>query len=192
MKRITWFLVSTLVGIAGLESAASARPNDQPRYGYGGRAAADRKIEVEWGSSWYPASIVGYQGDQTLIHYDGWSSAFDELVPDSRIRFADGVVDCEGQPQLVQIQWGGMWRAGRVMKVSGDQYLVHYDGWDSFFDEWVGKDKLAFATPPRDERPAFRGPPAVAYVPTIDYGNRGGDRGHGNRGRGHRGHGNGR
>jgi hypothetical protein len=43
-------------------------------------------VEVFWGSSWWPATIVRREGERALIHYDGWSSGSDEWVTPDRLR----------------------------------------------------------------------------------------------------------
>jgi hypothetical protein len=52
----------------------------------GAPAAAPSAIEVEWGGTWYAAEALQVNGNQTLIHYTGWGSNWDEWVPAGRIR----------------------------------------------------------------------------------------------------------
>jgi hypothetical protein len=49
-------------------------------------ARATGAIEVEWGGKWWAAEILRVSGSQSLIHYTGWDSSWDEWVPASRIR----------------------------------------------------------------------------------------------------------
>lgn len=51
----------------------------------------------------------------------------------------------------IDIQWGASWWAGTVLAARDGVYLVHYDGWSSSWDEWVGIERI---------RPPF----AVQYV----------------------------
>ncbi len=37
----------------------------------------------------------------------------------------------------VQVEWKGGWYPARVLKVEGDKYLIHYDGYQAAYDEWV-------------------------------------------------------
>lgn len=142
MKLVASSLLCACLSIVGLAETASARPFDP--FARGAVAPSERRVEVEWAGSWYPSTILAASRGQYLIHYEGWSSSFDEWVPEARLRFADGVTDCAGEPTAVQIAWGGQWYPGRLMKTDGGRYLVHYDGWSSGFDEWVGADRLAF------------------------------------------------
>ncbi len=53
--------------------------------------AVGQRVTVQWGASWYPASVVRVDGpDRFLIHYDGWSTNSDEVVGLDRIRVRDG------------------------------------------------------------------------------------------------------
>lgn len=44
------------------------------------------EIEVEWRGKWWPARVLEKSGDQTLIHYVGFGSEWDERVSAERIR----------------------------------------------------------------------------------------------------------
>ena len=46
--------------------------------------------------------------------------------------------------QKVQIAWSGTWYQGTVLKQSGQNYLVSYDGYSSQWNEWVGPERLRF------------------------------------------------
>ena len=37
----------------------------------------------------------------------------------------------------VEVSWKGSWYAASVVAVGQGRYRVHYDGWDSSWDEWV-------------------------------------------------------
>ncbi len=51
------------------------------------------KIQVLWGSSYYPSTVVEIGSNDKAgkykIHYEGWSSGSDEWVAPDRIRSAD-------------------------------------------------------------------------------------------------------
>lgn len=46
------------------------------------------------------------------------------------------------QGSHVQVQWQGQWYPATILKVNGDKYLIHYDNYDSSWDEWVTTDRL--------------------------------------------------
>lgn len=44
------------------------------------------QLFVEWGGSWWPATILGTERDgRVLVHYDGWGKEWDETVDASRM-----------------------------------------------------------------------------------------------------------
>jgi len=155
MRRFLLATLTALVGLTGLTATAAAWGEPQG-YGYRG-PVFDQKVEVLWGSSWWPATILQASGGQYLIHYDGYASSWDEWVGADRLRNPGGVVNRWGESMAVSIQWGGSWYPGRVMKIDGGRYLVTYDGWSSTFDEWVGADRLRFidAAPSYPVRPVY-------------------------------------
>ncbi len=49
--------------------------------------AKGQQVDVEWNGRWYDATVKDVTGaDSFEIHYDGWSSSWDETVGRSRIR----------------------------------------------------------------------------------------------------------
>ncbi|MCD6066776.1 MAG: hypothetical protein K0S33_1602 [Bacteroidetes bacterium] len=42
----------------------------------------------------------------------------------------------------VSIEENGKWYPGYIMEVKGDQYKIHYDGYDPKYDTWVGTSRL--------------------------------------------------
>jgi|GEM_PF-1777468 len=48
--------------------------------------AKNQKVEVEWKGKWYKATILETKGKSYKVHYDGYASSNDEVVPTSRIR----------------------------------------------------------------------------------------------------------
>ena len=49
-------------------------------------AKAKAEIEVLWGGTWFPATVLKKDGAKTLIHYVGWADNWDEWVTAERIR----------------------------------------------------------------------------------------------------------
>lgn len=50
--------------------------------------------------------------------------------------------------EKVQIEHNGSWYDGKILKVNAAEgtYFVSYDGWSESWNEWVGTDRLKFAT----------------------------------------------
>jgi hypothetical protein len=42
----------------------------------------------------------------------------------------------------VEVEWHGSWWPAVVLQTQGNRSLIHYTGWDSSWDEWVGRDRL--------------------------------------------------
>src|SRR6266480_1848577 len=45
----------------------------------------------------------------------------------------------------VEVQWKGDWYQAEVIEVKGNQYKIHYDGYDSSWDEWVDNSRIRAA-----------------------------------------------
>jgi hypothetical protein len=57
-----------------------------PKKGKAAYAAGER-VFIYWGASWYPGTILSVERDQTYkVRYEGWSTAFDEVVGLNRLR----------------------------------------------------------------------------------------------------------
>lgn len=69
---------------AGTPSAetAEAKPTPSGAQAY----KAGMKVEILWGSSWYPGKILQIKGSMTLISYDNHSDSFNEWVTPDRVR----------------------------------------------------------------------------------------------------------
>lgn len=45
------------------------------------------EVDVEWRGRWWPAIVLERRSSaRYLVHYDGWSEDWDEVVPPERIR----------------------------------------------------------------------------------------------------------
>jgi hypothetical protein len=42
----------------------------------------------------------------------------------------------------VEVLWGGRWYPAKVLKVESEKYYIHYEGWDSSWDEWVKPERV--------------------------------------------------
>jgi hypothetical protein len=48
------------------------------------------KLQVSWSGTWYDATIIEIGQGHYKVHYEGWSSDWDEWVAPSRLRRQDG------------------------------------------------------------------------------------------------------
>jgi len=44
--------------------------------------------------------------------------------------------------EQVKVEWKGEWWDALIREVTGQQYLIHYVGFDSSWDEWVGTERI--------------------------------------------------
>lgn len=42
----------------------------------------------------------------------------------------------------IQVHWNDQWYPAVILKVKGKKYFIHYDGYESSWDEWVGEDRM--------------------------------------------------
>ncbi len=71
------------------------------------------------------------------------------LIP---VLFCASTARAQQVNDAVEIDFKGVWYAGKVLKVEADKYFITYDGWNESWNEWVGKERLraitAAASPP--------------------------------------------
>jgi hypothetical protein len=82
--RTTPIVAPTVVVVDGVDAqqqlASTEATNAQ------GSWHAKQEVDVKWRGTWFPAVILERRGARWLVHYDGYSDEWDELVPDERIR----------------------------------------------------------------------------------------------------------
>lgn len=99
-------------------------------------AFTQSKCEVYWNAQWYPATILETKENSWKIHYDGYGAEWDEWVGNDRIKFLWKKGD------KLQVLWNKQWYKAYIIDISSDQYLIHYDGYGSEWDEWVKADRM--------------------------------------------------
>jgi hypothetical protein len=105
--------------------------------------------DVEWGDTWWPAKLLETKNGKYYIHYVGWSNSWDEWVTEDRYRPREGRPQEQPQPgndnQLeepdCEVLWGGTWWKAKVLEQKDGKYRIHYVGWDSSWDEWIGPER---------------------------------------------------
>jgi hypothetical protein len=111
-------------------------------------------VSVEYRGAWYSARVLHVHEDGRLrITYEGWDSSWDEDVVPARVKHTPQNEDRPGrdlggekpgQGSSMFIEYDGAWYEGVVLEVRADGYLIHYDGWDSSWDEVVDSTRLRF------------------------------------------------
>ncbi len=98
---------------------------------------------VLWHGTWYPATVLKTKKNQCYIHYTGYNDSWNEWVGANRIRvLSSGVAIADpggfGAGSAVMVLWHGKWYPAHVLSTKGNKLYIHYDGYGSNWDEWVG------------------------------------------------------
>ena len=101
-----------------------------------------QELQVLWQGQAYKAKVLKVAGDFHLITYPGYGPEWDEWILSNRI-----VEDTRGKP-AVKVEWQGEWYPAVVLETKDGKYRIHYVGYDSSWDEWVGKDRIRFPKKP--------------------------------------------
>jgi hypothetical protein len=117
-------------------AAGEARPIEFRRYPVGAA------IKVYWGGKVWPARVTAAEGDFHFITYPGWPAHWDEWVTSRRIVGDEPIAATVPKGSAVTVEWRGEWYPARVLQRQGDRTLIHYDGYDASWDEWVGPRRL--------------------------------------------------
>ncbi|MBI2768838.1 MAG: RNA-binding protein [Burkholderiales bacterium] len=101
------------------------------------------QAQVFWKGQWYGARVTRVNETQTrcFIRYDGYGSEWDEWVSSERIRVA-GAAPRYKVGDDVQVAWKGKWWPASVISVGEGRWKIHYDGYESSWDEWVGPERM--------------------------------------------------
>lgn len=98
------------------------------------------KVSVQWKGQWYPATVLKVDNNKCFIHYDGYASSWDEWVGPARIKGIAAPAFNVGDS--VQVKWKGSWYPAKILKEQNGQFFIHYDGYGSNWDEWVGLGRI--------------------------------------------------
>lgn len=132
---------------------------------------------MQWEEAAYPAYIVEAKTNGRLrVHYDGYDTRWDEDVgpervlglakqpvfrppPPEKVRRLEGNLGSTGAASVtppspyrvgdhVKVRWrGSVYGASIVAVISNDRFLVHYDGYESAWDEPVGLERIVARRP---------------------------------------------
>ena len=71
-------------------SATQAAPEPAPKAVAATAWKAGSKVDVNWNGQWWQGQVLSVTGNQYKVHYIGWASSWDEVVPASRLRAPTG------------------------------------------------------------------------------------------------------
>lgn len=75
----------------------------------------------------------------TSSSWGEWSGSFSVDPPTAMNTSSTGTYRVG---QAVQILWNGTWYPGHILAAADGGYQIHYDGYESSWDEWVTPDRL--------------------------------------------------
>lgn len=121
-------------------------------------------VYVEWEGNDYPAVIIAATSPTKYkVHYDGYDSAWDEVVPRDRIKgLIEGSARHPEPPakvrakalqaaqsnrykinDRVRVEWHGQLYMATISGIVGtERYRVHYDGYGPEWDETVDISRI--------------------------------------------------
>jgi hypothetical protein len=106
--------------------------------------AVNNSVEVwdEEDEDWYQGTIQRIKDDQFFINYVGYGSSYDEWVGEENIRIrnhesSDDNGYAVGQKVKYWDEENEEWYTAIIEEIRGQQYYVHYVGYDSSYDEWL-------------------------------------------------------
>jgi hypothetical protein len=97
-------------------------------------------VEVQWRRRWWPAKILAQQSEGFLVHYVGFESTSDEVVPLDRIRPYAPEMHAVGS--AVDVRWHGEWFPAVVLEARLGIHRIHYEGFEASWDEWVSRARI--------------------------------------------------
>lgn len=112
-------------------------PANRIRFGFARNN--EPELAVEWKGQWWPAVILESKASGHFkVHYTGWDASWDEWVTKDRMY----VNLPRRDEQRVQVSWGNNWWPAAIVRQNQKQFLIHYVGWASSWDEWVTADRI--------------------------------------------------
>eukprot|EP00954_Amorphochlora_amoebiformis_P022525 1353989-Amorphochlora_amoeboformis.AAC.1 len=123
---------------------------------------------LDQANKWLEAQILDVDGDSVSIHYKGWKEKYDEILnlssaseDNNRVRAPlsmynpteeryEGFVDLKTGSKIDVHDTAEKWCVGTITDVINEQpnryqVLVHYEGWDTKYDEWINADSYRLA-----------------------------------------------
>lgn len=107
------------------------------------------RLEGDWKGTYLPCEVKKVKDGLYYVKYDDGNLdwvAEDKLRPSEGSKCADKTTKYK-KDEKVDLLYSGKWYDATVLEVVGDgEYLVHYDGWDAKWDEYVCNDRLQART----------------------------------------------
>ena len=91
-------------------------------------------------TSGLPARIMDFRNDDYTLQFCLCSRKLEETHKKDTIREITFITWQTGD--RVKVLWKGSPYDGVIVKVEDDFHLIAYQGWPSFWDEWVGYERI--------------------------------------------------
>ncbi len=102
-----------------------------------------KEVTVVWGGKSSRAKVLKVDADFLLVASGDGGRGKEEWVLSNRI-----VPEAKAPVAVAEVKWEGEWYPAHVLQTKGDKYYITYVGYDSSWDEWVGKDRIRFPKKP--------------------------------------------
>ncbi len=109
-----------------------ASPREHPRIG--------ERVRVESDGDWYASRIVEEKDGEFRVHFIGYDPDEDMWVAPTDMKPLSSATYAVGDK--VEVLWKKKWYPATVLEVNGGVQLIHYDGFDSDWDEWVSSKRV--------------------------------------------------
>ena len=93
---------------------------------------------------WYQATILETGDEKSKIHWEGFSSEYDEVINNDSF-WKEGMPYLVGD-KLQGMETDGKWYNLKVLKVDGSKYFIHWGGFEDQYDRWISYDSLRLPT----------------------------------------------
>lgn len=108
------------------------------------------RVEVFWGTKYYPARLLAKNGMQAKIRWIsiGFDTPdHDQWVDGTKMRYLDrgtlSTLQALASGSKVEVLWKEKYYPATILQAAlSGQYLIHYDGYESSWDEWVATDRI--------------------------------------------------
>ncbi len=114
--------------------ASVSKPKKDERIG--------RYVKAEWHGAWYKAEVEDADGARVKVHYTSYDHKSDEWLGPERVKEPDAPRFAPGDKVEAQASGSKKWYPAKVLERWEAMHLVHWDGYSSAYDEWMGPSRI--------------------------------------------------
>jgi hypothetical protein len=125
---------SMFTAAGGMKAATKLAAVERPA-----KPKADMHCEARSEGKWYKSRVLEYDSaeDRFKVHYLGFDAKYDEWLPSAHVRAWEPKLFAVGG-KVEALAEDGQWYPAVVRNAWYGLHLVHYDDYDSTYDEWLG------------------------------------------------------